>query len=232
MKHKYTKELIEPIVISSYSWAEVCRKLDIKPATGSQTHLTNRAKSFGIDYSHFTGKLWSKGKILGAKRPIEDYLTKNSSINSDALRRRLIREGLKLNACENCEINSWLGGKVPLELDHINGDHCDNRLDNLQILCPNCHAVKTNPHKYVNKPIKVLKTSQKNCIDCGKTCTATRCKKCSGINNNPPKINWPGHKELLEMVNASNYSRVSKELGVSDNAVRKKLKRYAGMVKR
>jgi 5-methylcytosine-specific restriction endonuclease McrA len=145
MRHKYTKELLEPIVARSFSWADVCRELEIKPFTGSQSNLTIRAKLLGIDSSHFTGKLWSKGKTLGAKRPIEVYLTDSQSIkiNSDSLRRKLFISGLKKKECEVCGISTWLGQELPLHLDHINCNHWDNRIENLQILCPNCHAVKT-----------------------------------------------------------------------------------------
>lgn len=145
MRYKYTKELLEPIVAKSFSWAEVCRKLGIKAATGSQSHLTKRAKTMGLDYSHFTGSLWSKGKTLPPRRPIEEYLVEIPIhyTGSDKLKRRLIKEGLKEAKCEKCGLINWLGKKIAFHLDHINRNHFDNRLLNLQILCPNCHAQKT-----------------------------------------------------------------------------------------
>ena len=56
------------------------------------------------------------------------------------LRQRLIKEGLKLHQCESCLCETWMGQPIPLELDHINGDRWDSRLENLRLLCPNCHA--------------------------------------------------------------------------------------------
>ncbi len=142
-RNRYTKELLEPIVKESCGWAEVCRKFNVKPSTGAQSHLTRRAKAFKLDTSHFKGTGWNKGMIFD-KKPLSFYLVKESKINSHKLRLRLISEGLKEARCEKCKRNRWNGVDIPLELDHINSDHFDNRLENLQILCPNCHAVKTN----------------------------------------------------------------------------------------
>lgn len=61
--------------------------------------------------------------------------------NTARLRERLIKVGLKEQRCEMCGLRQWLGKELPLALDQINGDHTDNRLENLRILCPNCHAL-------------------------------------------------------------------------------------------
>ena len=136
---KYSKEEIELAVNESFTWADVCRKLDIKPSTGSQTHLKHRAVNFEIDYSHFIGKSWSKGKTLPPRRSLEDYFS-GSPIKSHSLKLRLIREKIKEHRCEICGGTEWRGQLIPIELDHINGDNTDNSLENLRILCPNCHA--------------------------------------------------------------------------------------------
>lgn len=140
MRNHYTKELLTPIVKTSKNWAEVCRKLNVTPSTGAQTHLTKRAKFFKINTAHFTGQGWSKGKQFGPKRPIKLYLINNSSIKSHELRLRLIKTGLKKKECESCHLSNWQGKPIPLELHHKNEIHTDNRLENLAILCPNCHA--------------------------------------------------------------------------------------------
>lgn len=145
MRIKYTKEQISDIVKRSITWAQVCRELGIKPATGSQSNLTNKAKKWGIDYSHFVGQSFNRGRIfLQHRKEIKFYLKLNGPfINSHALKKKLIQSGLKKNLCEVCKLNKWFGEDLPLELDHINGNTNDNRIENLKILCPNCHAVKT-----------------------------------------------------------------------------------------
>lgn len=79
------------------------------------------------------------------KIPIEDILSnKVKGYLPVRLKWRLIEEGYKEFKCERCGLSEWLGGEIPLELHHINGDKDDNELSNLQILCPNCHALTPN----------------------------------------------------------------------------------------
>lgn len=75
------------------------------------------------------------------RRHIDELLVAGSSIGGSRLLRRLIREGYKEARCEACQQSEWQGKPIPLELDHINGDPTDNRLENLGVLCPNCHAL-------------------------------------------------------------------------------------------
>lgn len=141
---KYNWARLAPAVKDSVTWAEVCVRLGLGPLSGSQSHIKKQAVKVGIDFSHFPGKRMSGF----AKKPIvaqslEFRMIQNSTIKSSELRRRLIKSGLKEHKCEGCGMREWLGNPIPLELDHINGEHTDCRFENLMILCPNCHAVKT-----------------------------------------------------------------------------------------
>lgn len=152
MKYRYTKELLQPIIIKSLNWADVCRELGVGFACGTQTHIKKRAIDFGIDFSHFTGGGWRKGKIFEYKYPIEKYLSGEFHIGSHKLKLRLIKEGLKNKECEDCHLSEWMGKDLPLELDHIDRNSNNNNLNNLRIRCPNCHALKTREDRTKKLP--------------------------------------------------------------------------------
>lgn len=147
MNRKHTPEKLRPIISVSRTWADVCRALGIRPATGSQSHIKTVADRFGIDYSHFVGQSWSKGTRPGSRLSLKTYLRRGRRCNSSMLRDRLIQEGVKDSCCERCGFEQWMNDKIPLELDHKNSDHEDNRLENLQILCANCHAQVTKARR-------------------------------------------------------------------------------------
>ena len=78
----------------------------------------------------------------GASTPLDQILIDQSSYtNSNALRKRLLREGVFKHTCSVCMNTEWLGKPIALELEHKNGDNRDHRLENLTLLCPNCHAM-------------------------------------------------------------------------------------------
>jgi len=72
--------------------------------------------------------------------PIEDLLVKGRNTARGHLKKRLVDAGLKENRCEQCGITEWQGQPLAMQLHHINGDGTDNRIENLQFLCPNCHS--------------------------------------------------------------------------------------------
>ncbi len=127
------------------SYRGVLKALNLVPAGGNYLQIQKYLREYKIDCSHFTGKTWNKG-VKGYFRPLiplKDILKKGTDYQSFKLKRRLFREGLKQPTCEMC---GWAqktpDGYLPLELDHINGDHRDNRLLNLRVLCPNCHSLQ------------------------------------------------------------------------------------------
>ena len=144
-KVQYTKELLEKYVKDCYSFAELCRRLGLKPEGSNPKTVRKKMDEFEVDYSHFTGKAWNKNP----KNPVytEKYLPnlcEHSSLSSANTKALLYRLGLKENKCEICGISEWLGNSIQCELHHINGDPTDNRIENLQILCPNCHSQTDN----------------------------------------------------------------------------------------
>ena len=159
MAHKRTKEEFENAAKQASSIAAMCRILGIKPSGGNYKLIHNAIAKYGISTGHFKGQGWNvnlKFKPFEAI-PIEDVLVVDSSYQSFKLKRRLLKEGIKENKCESCGLEEWLGGPIPLELHHINGNNRDNRLQNLLLLCPNCHAM-TDSYRGKNK--RQFKVSQ------------------------------------------------------------------------
>lgn len=145
---------VESVVLTSSSVREALTKLGLKPAGGNYASFKRFCAKNNISISHFTGQAWSKDKILAPKRPISAYLSNSHRIGSHRLKLRLFKDGLKEKRCERCGISEWQGEPAPLELEHINGNHDDNRLENLLVLCPNCHAL-TSTYRGKNKKHKL-----------------------------------------------------------------------------
>lgn len=115
----------------------ICRELDCKPAT-----LDSYLLKMQIEYA---GNMGGKGqKHCPTRKKAQDFLKKGSLITSHKLRLKLLEDRVKERCCERCSNTEWLGKPIPIELHHINGDRFDNRLENLQLLCPNCHALTDN----------------------------------------------------------------------------------------
>jgi hypothetical protein len=125
------------------SWiSEELTLFEIKTRLGCKYEtLRSYLKRMDIEYA---GQQNRKGQQKGSnKYKDSSYYTKKNGpfIHSAKLREKLIFEGKKQNKCEICGISTWYERRVPLELHHKDGDHFNNELENLQILCPNCHAV-------------------------------------------------------------------------------------------
>ncbi len=132
-------------------------------AAGSFPTMKKAAESLSLDFKAFM----RRAKKLGVYKPnqggkgvaaeenevpvkMEDILTGNHKMKTSNLKARLFSLGLKENKCEECGIDSWNNKPITLELEHKDGNHFNNELSNLQILCPNCHS-QTSTFKGRNK---------------------------------------------------------------------------------
>jgi hypothetical protein len=138
---KYTDEQLIEAVKTSVSIRQALIALGLAPKGGNYSTLKKAVSRLGLDTSHFTGQASNRGRKFGFKRPLGDYLENKQPIQSFKLRNRLLKEGVFEHRCLRCRKQTWLGEPIPLELDHINGNSEDNRLENLRMLCPNCHAL-------------------------------------------------------------------------------------------
>ena len=131
------REDIESWITQMRPKAYICRELKCRPLT-----LESYLKKLGLSYE---GNMSGKGfKTSPFKKSVVEYLFNGSTISSHKLKLKLLRDNIKKKSCERCKSETWLGEEIPLELHHINGDRFDNRLSNLQLLCPNCHALTDN----------------------------------------------------------------------------------------
>jgi hypothetical protein len=139
---EWTDDDLAAVVARVVTVSDVLRELGYAPSGGMHRYIRARITHLGLDTSHFTGRGSTKGRKYPyrAKRPLEELLVNGSVVGSGKLRQRLFTAGLKEERCEACGLDEWRGRPMPLQLDHINGDHTDNRIENLRILCGNCHS--------------------------------------------------------------------------------------------
>ena len=237
-KRDYIKnnlDVINAMVASNTPKFEMARVLNVKYQT-----LDKYLKEFGIQYA---GNQSRKGiSHTESKKSIESYFNGDIYINASKLRQRLINDGIKEPICEICGRTEWEGNPIPLELHHKNFNHYDNRLENLQILCSNCHSVA---HNYCNtngknktelndKLFKIIRNKHKSntpiryCKHCGKELTNKQKNYCSQKCSHEHMSKIPQKEELQNVLtqNKWNKTAVGKYYGVSDKTIQKWISKY------
>lgn len=168
------------------------------------------------------------GKEFSKKISAENLFVENCNYSRQALKRHL-HQFLNLEyICNICKLKPfWNNKKLTLQIDHINGVHNDNRLENLRWLCPNCHS---QTDSFAGRNLKKDKIKY-NCLDCNKTITkyGIRCRSCSNSKKmkmaKNKKIEWPSNEEISKLVWEIPRSQLAKQLGVSDKAISNYCKR-------
>lgn len=202
---------------------------------GNYQTVKNRAKEENISldglsqrYRQYQSEIYKKPI---PQIPLDKILVENSSYNRWRLKQRLISDGLLDNKCSECGLAGiWNNKPINLQIDHINGISNDNRIENLRLICPNCHSqTETYSGRNITKIIRPIKQKKlkriTSCSNCGipitKSSTSGKCHKCVCAER---RIDRPTKEHLIDLIKENSYVAVGKMYNVSDNAIRKWLK--------
>jgi hypothetical protein len=231
----YTEREAREAVAASFSYAETLRHLGLRAAGGNGPLLRKWLERWRISTAHFDPYVGSRGP-RPARIALAEILVEHSTYQRGKLKRRLYDEGVKPRRCELCgQGELWHGRAMSLILDHVNGVHDDNRLENLRIVCPNCAATLETHCGRKNRVAMAVR----RCPRCGEEFTPSdrRQKYCSrycGLRHARPagpkpalrRVERPPYEQLLREIAETSYVAVGRKYGVSDNAIRKWVHQY------
>lgn len=190
-----------------------------KPLTAEQRH--------NIYCSHECSIKYQQEKKINAWLNGDSNGTIANGVLSETIRQYLITK-----ANHSCELCGWnqinpITNTVPLEIHHKDGNYLNNNIENLQVLCPNCHSLTPN-YRNLNRTFSSTRergtARKKFCVDCGKPISddAIRCQDCFGKHQTELlHARIPSKDELKQLIRTKSFVQIGKDNGVSDNAIRK-----------
>jgi hypothetical protein len=233
-KPRYSEAQAREAVSQSRSFTEALRRLGMRPAGGNHATLRRYVNEvWCIPTAHFAPYAGRRAGLRRDPIPLASVLVAESTYSRGSLKRRLFEEGLKQRRCELCgQGEEWQGRRMSLILDHVNGVADDHRLENLQIVCPNCAATldthcgrNARQHRVCARCQAPYFPSDKAQRHCSRACAA-RVPREGGAGVGGRRVERPPEAQLREEIAALGYSAVGRRYGVSDNAIRKWLRFY------
>lgn len=216
-----TDREFKQIVENSFSIAEILRKLQLPVREFYYKKIYQKISELKIETSHL-GKKGKNGRPNNGYVCFNEYITRKNPL-THPMRIKILKENIKEHRCEICSNTEWLGEPITLELHHIDGDKKNNNLQNLQLVCPNCHS-KTPNYKSKNKTPKQKKKYY--CPRCKneKSAQSKICKSCQC--QDQCKFPRPSKETLENEINNYTFTELGRKYGVRDNTIRKLARKY------
>lgn len=220
---KIEKDKLQNLFDTSFSIKEILQKVDIRPHSHNYDYINKIVEDLNISTDKFKiNQKIKKSEFLEnvrSKRKIEDIFCENSECGQRTVKNYILKNKVIPYKCSKCDNEGvWLNEPISLQLDHINGMHDDNRIENLRFLCPNCH---TQTDTFGTKRFKI-KAYCKLCNSEKPNSGSIICRRCV-----VKRKKFTVDREVLERmiyIEMMPFTKIGKHFNVSDNAIRKRCK--------